>query len=116
MSLRTALASLPDDRETAACVRQVLGYLAEHPAEPVTAARISRVVGIDQHRVDTVMSAFAKSYVVDCDGDPEVASCVFRPDSIVSMEVSRFMRSAGSSSARLQRGVDRFRGRYGSRP
>lgn len=116
MSLKTALASLPDDRETAACTREVIGYLAEHYDQPVTAARIARVVGMDKHRVETVMRALAAGYVVDCGGDPEVASCVFKPDSLTSMEVNRFMRSAVSSSARLQRDVDRFRGRYGSRP
>lgn len=112
MSLRRALGSLPDDRQTVATVREVVSYLHEHPSQPIVAARVARVTGLPEPRVSTVLQALADAYVIDCDGDPRSCPCLFRPDTVLTLEVERFLRAAGDSNAKLQRGVDRFRSRY----
>lgn len=114
MSLRKALGALPDDRETLATVREVVSFLHEHRSQSVQADRIARVTGLSEPRVTIVMKALADSFVIDCDGDPRLDPCTFEPDLVLTLEVERFLRSAEGSSARLQRGVDRFRSRHDS--
>ena len=114
MSLRKALAMLPDDVATRNSVRSVVSYLQSHEGERFDVERIGRGTGLAQPRVESVLSALASGYVVDCDGDPRFNSCIFSPDPVLSLEVRRYLRVAGGSDTRLQRGVDRFRGRYGS--
>jgi len=114
MSLRRALSALPDDRDTVATVRQVVAVFAGHPGESVDAERIVRSTGLSPMRVEPVLCALADTHVIDCDGDPRLHPCTYRPDAVLSLEVRRFMRVAGGVETRLQRGADRFRGRYGS--
>lgn len=110
MSLRTAIESLPDDRDTAVAVREIVRYFSAHEGEPIGLLRIERVLGLKHEQVGTVVSALTRHFVIDCDG-PD--SCVFSPDSVVELEVARFLRTNIAPTTHLQRGVDRFRGRFG---
>lgn len=116
MSLRKALVSLPDDRDTSAAVREVVSYLSEHRSQPIDVPRITRVTGLSETMVVRVMTALADTFVVDCDGAPGTHPCVFEPDLVLRLEVERYLRAADGSSAELQRRVDRFRGRPGASP
>jgi hypothetical protein len=51
--------------------------------------------------------------VVDCDGDPLTDPSSFDPDTMLAMEVRRYLRSSDSATSRVQTGVNRFRGRQG---
>ncbi len=112
MSLRKALAALPDDRTTRSAIHGVVAYLDTHREVPFELRGITRGTGLDDVKVESVLSALADAYVIDCDGDPRSASCTYRPDSVLLLEVRQFLRTSGGGDVRLQRGVDRFRGRH----
>lgn len=114
MSLRRALSSLPDDRETARVVREVVRFLDAHARESVSVDRIVRATGIEGRAVSGVLSELERAHVVDCTGAPDAASCVFAPDSVLEVEVRTFLRSSAFAGSGMQRKVDRFRGRFGS--
>lgn len=113
MGLRRALASLPDDRATVTAAREVAAFLDMHPGEPFIAERIMRSTGVSAERITPVLSAFAAAFVIDCDGDPRRDECVYHPDSVLEIEVRRFLRGADGATHRLQGGVDRYRDRFG---
>lgn len=113
MSLRTALASLPDDRRTASAVREVVAFYAAHEHTPLDPHRISRATAISSERVVSVVQALCSAGVLHCDGDPHLKGSTFDPDSVLSMEVDRFLRSGGAPNARLQAGVGRYLNRLG---
>lgn len=113
MSLRTALARLPDDRGTVHAAKEVVACFAMHAGEPMSAARISRSTGLDEARVVPVLKALARSVVIDCDGDPSLGACTFTPDTVLQLEVERYLRSGGSDTARVQASLGRFRSRLG---
>ena len=113
MSLRTALASLPDDRMTASAVREVVAFYAAHEHTPLDLYRISRATAISADRVAPVIQALHKAGVLHCDGDPHLKGSTFDPDRVLSMEVERFLRSAVAPNARLQAGIGRYMNRFG---
>lgn len=113
MSLRKALAELPDDLATRGVVRETVAYLQSHEGERFDAERVSRTTGIALQTTQTILCAMARAFVIDCDGDPRCSTCTFAPDAVLTLEIRRYLRGAGSSDARLHRGIDRFRGRYG---
>jgi hypothetical protein len=112
MGLKRVIDTLPGDRETSAALREVVGYLRDHSGQPIDPHRIVRVTGLTEVRVADLMSALAAGFVIDCDGNPASDPCTFEPDIVLQLEVDRFLRTAGDSADRLQRSVDRFRGRY----
>ena len=113
MSLRTTLTLLPDDRATDAAVREVIAFFHAHAHEPVEPSRVSRATGLSADRVEPVLEALAKGRVIDCDGDPLTKPSSFDPDTMLAMEVRRFLRVSDSTSSRMRAGVDRYRGRQG---
>lgn len=113
MGLRTTLALLPDDRATDSAVREVIAFFRAHAHEPVEASRVARATGLSSQRVDPVIGALVKGRVLDCDGDPLMEPSRFDPDTMLAMEVRRFLRDRDSASTRAHAGVDRFRGRQG---
>ena len=113
MSLRTALASLPDDRTTANAVREVVAFYAAHEHTPLELSRISRATAISDDRVELVVKALCSAGVLHCDGDPHLRGSTFDPDRVLSMEVDRFLRTAAAPNARLQAGVGRYMNRFG---
>lgn len=114
MGLKRALDSLPGDRDVCGAVHEVLAYLRDHIGSPVMTSRVARVTGLSEVRVAMVMTALAKGFVIDCDGDPALGPCTYEPDTVLSLEVERFLRCADSDASKLQQRVDRFRCRYGS--
>jgi hypothetical protein len=113
VSLRTALASLPDDRGTVHAAHEIVACFAMHVGEPLSAIRIGRSAGLEVDRVVPVLAALATSVVIDCDGDPSLGSCTFEPDAVLKLEVERYLRSGGSDTARMQSSLGKFRARLG---
>ncbi len=111
MSLRRALAALPDDRSTRSAIRTVIAFLDAHKGQRFDTRNIVRGTGLDDRRVEQVMGALAAAFVIDCDGDPSSQPCAFTPDSVLSLEIRHYLRTSAGGDAGLQRGVDRFRGR-----
>lgn len=113
MSLRTALAALPDDRNTACAVREIVAFYAAHEHTPIDLKRVSRATAISAERVDAVVEALCLEGVLHCDGDPHLNGSRFDPDRVLAMEVDRFLRSAGAPHTRLQASVGRYLNRFG---
>ena len=113
MSLRTALAALPDDRNTAIAVREVVAFFAAHQKEPMDLDRVSRATSLGSGRVETVAQALCSAGVLHCDGDPRLKDVSFEPDHILAMEVDRFLRTSGLSTSRFQASVGKYRNRFG---
>lgn len=114
MSLRRALDALPDDRATASELRSALSFLQAHEGEPVEEARMARATGVPEQHLHRLMQVLADAFVVDC-ASSECTGWVYRESSMLKLEVSKFLRTASSSDARLQRGAERFRNRFGPR-
>ena len=113
MSLRTALASLPDDRATMHTLREVIACFAAHPHDPLGAEKIARATGIDIERIEPVLRSLVDAVVVDCDGDPSRQPCTFDPGPVLQLEVERFLRSASPDATRMQASIGRYRSRLG---
>lgn len=113
MSLRTSLALLPDDRATGTAVREVILFFHAHAHEPVEASRVVRATGLSADRVEPVLTALAKGLVIDCDGDPLKEPSSFDPDTMLALEIRRFLRVEDSAHSRASAGVIRYRGRQG---
>jgi DNA-binding transcriptional ArsR family regulator len=113
LSLRRAQKALPDDREAHHALREVLSFLSAHVGESVDADRVGRATGLSAPRVTPVLKALSEASVIDCDGDSCEGAVVFEPDTVVRLEVRRFLKSGSEPERRLQRGTDRFRDRYG---
>jgi hypothetical protein len=114
VSLRKALAALPDDRDTVLAARKVINYFHRHAHDPVGPDRVARATGLSRESAEPVINALALGGVLNCDGDkPYLAECRYDPDRMLALEVDRFMRTSDSASARLQSGADRYRERYG---
>lgn len=114
MSLRQAMASLADDRDTITAARDVISYFDRHRDQPVAVQVLERATGVPVWRLEPVLSALASALVLDCDGDPRSDGCRYHPDTVLELEVRRFLRAAVTAEGALQRKVDRFRGRYGT--
>lgn len=113
MSLRTALAALPDDRAAIHAVREVIGCFASHRGVPMPAARVSSATGLEPDRVLPVLRALVAARVLDFDHDSGGGAYTFDPDSILQLEVDRFLRSGNPDAARMQSSIGRFRSRLG---
>ena len=114
MGLRTTLTLLPDDRGTDAAVREVIAFFHAHAHEPVEPSRVIRATGLSAARVEPVLRALAKGRVIDCDGNPLEEPSFFDPDTMLALEIRRFLRAGESAASRVHAGVNRYRGRQGS--
>lgn len=112
MSLRKAIESLPDDRATVMATRQVVAFFETHPNEWTDSSRVARATNLEETQISAVLRAMADAFVLDC-GDSNGTACRFTPDVLLAIEVRRYLRASAVSGARLQRDVDRFRGRFG---
>lgn len=113
MGLRTAMLALPDDSATRAAVFEVVAFFDTHRGVGLALDRIVHALSVDPDRVSAVMRALADGRVVDCDGATGTETYTLSADPVVTLEVRRFLRS-GDGAARLHRGIDRYRGRFGS--
>lgn len=114
MSLRRALEALPDDRESLSAAREVVAFLHEHSEESVTEGRIVRATGVELMKVKRLLGIFADTFVVDFLGDSPEPSYRLASSPVLSLEVRRFVRSRTGGDARLQKGTEKFRNRFGS--
>ena len=112
VSLRNALAVLPDDRATRVAVTEVLAYVRGTTAD-VDAPRVARVTGLSLPTVEHLLDVLAGGVVLDCSGDPPRYR--YHADTVNDLEVSRFLRSRSTHDSRVQGSVDRFRNRFGAR-
>lgn len=94
-------------------LREVLAFLSAHVGESIDVQRVGHATGLSGARVAPVLEALTDARVVDCDGDSREGAVVFDPDTVVRLEVRRFLKSGGEPERRLQRGTDRFRDRFG---
>lgn len=112
MSLRGALANLPDDRATRSAARSVVSFIAHHVDEPLEQERIARVTGVSIVTVEQLIKALADGYVIDC-GGPGTVSCIYHPSTVLGMEVDRYLRTSSVVDQSLRKSTDRFRSQYG---
>lgn len=113
MSLRTALASLPDDRTTAIAVREVVAFFAAHTSTPIDIERVTRATGLSEDRVQGVLQALCSASVLHCDGEPRLKGVNFDPDRVLAMEVDRFLRRTNAPATRVQASVGKYLNRFG---
>jgi hypothetical protein len=104
--------TLPDDRDTHLAVCEVMTFLTAHERERVEGVRIARATALSEDRVAPVLEALHRALVIDCDGDVGHPAYTYTPDSILDLEVRRFLRMGAVPERGLQRGVDRYRDRY----
>jgi hypothetical protein len=114
MSLRTALAALPDDRPTASVIHEVVAFFSAHSHDQIGLDRVVRATGFGEERVEPVLSALCSGGVLHCDGDFRLHDCSFDPDHVLALEIERYLRSSGSPNLRLQASVGKYRNRLGS--
>jgi hypothetical protein len=105
---------LPDDRATVSAAREILAFFNAHAHEPISPDRLVRATGLPADRTEAVLGVLAGSFVLDCDGDPGLAPSSYDPDTVLALEVRRFLRVHEATNTRLQSDIDRFRGRHGS--
>jgi hypothetical protein len=113
VSLRTALASLPDDRTTAIAVREIVAFFAAHKSTSIDVERVVRATALSDDRVRSVMQALCSAGVLHCDGDPRLQGISFDPDRVLAMEVDRFLRRADGPGTRVQASVGKYLNRFG---
>lgn len=113
MSLRAALTSLPDDRASMRAAREVVACFSAHRGETLGSERVARISGVSRERIDPVLRALAAALVINCDGDLSSPRCTFTPDSVLALEVERFLRKGDPGTARLHSSIDKFRRRNG---
>lgn len=114
MSLRRALLSLPDDRASRAALRRIIGYLDLHRDEALDCHEIARRIELSDGSTETLLKTLAAARVIDFDVESGRRTCLFAPDSVLELEVARFLRSQSGVESQLQKGVGRFRDRYGT--
>ena len=112
MSLRRALATLPDDRATASAIREVLTFFETHPDEFVDEARVVRATRVSSFQVDIILRALCEAVVLDCGGS-DGHEYRYAPDALLALEMRRYLQSFSTLGTTLQRSTDRFRSRYG---
>lgn len=114
MSLRRALLSLPDDRDTRGDLRRIIGFLDLHRDETVECDEVSKRAQLTEARTRTLLDALSAARVVDCHVESGRCRCRFEPDAVLDLEIRRFLRTQSGAEAQLQRGVGRFRDRFGT--
>ena len=114
MSLRTALVALPDDRGTSSALREILAFFSAHAHTDVSLERLERATGLGTERLEPVLDALCSAAVLHCDGDTRLRDCSFDPDHVLTLEIERFLRTAGAPTMRLLASVGRYRNRFGS--
>ena len=112
MSLRKALAALPEDRATTSATREVLRFFDTHPNQYVDESRVVRATQATAARVELILHALTDAHVLDCGGSGGQERR-YAPDTLLALEMKRYLQSGATPSTSLQRSTDRFRSRYG---
>ncbi len=111
MSLKRGLESLPADRETQTCVRELLLALERHCGEWLEVSQVARMSGVGERCAGTTLPVLARAGVVSAKTDP--AAYRYDPDRLLRLEVAGFLRRADFRTGKLQDNVSRFRQRFG---
>ena len=111
MTLRRAIAALPDDRATIRAAQAVVRFFNAHPGEDIGIERIVKATGVAEETVHAITEVLSDSFVIDCVGLERC--CRFDPSPILAIEVSQYLRTAAAPDAGLRQSTDRFRQRFG---
>ncbi len=113
MSLRRALEGIRSDRETVTTLREVLAMIRHHSGEPLLPADIARAVGRDAEIVAPLLEVLAAAFVLDFDSAS--GRYIYSQDTLLDVEIDRYVRRTDEFSGRAQNNLERFRRRYGDR-
>jgi hypothetical protein len=111
MGLDRALRDLPGDRATETAVRDVLQLMVAHTGRPFTPREMADRLGRPEDSIKVILSTLAKGLVLEADGE----AYAYERDSILELDVQRFLQRSGVHSQLAQDNLARFRDRYGSR-
>jgi DNA-binding IclR family transcriptional regulator len=109
MSLKRALEKIPDDRTSEAAAKDILRLFRHHPDESLSVNDVARRAGLNESTVGMILCVLADSYVLSSDAD----RYLYHRDTIVDMEIERFLRRAETHNEFVQSNVAKFRERYG---
>ena len=112
MSLRKALAALPDDRATISAAREVLRFFSTHPDEFVDDERVVRATRVTHTQAGLILKVLADARVLDCGGSGGLDHR-YAPDTLLALEMKRYLQLGSTPSSTRQQSTDRFRSRYG---
>ncbi len=111
MGLDRALHALPDDRGTENAVRDVLQLMSRHAGEWMRTTDVSRSVEQPEHRVAVILSTLVDGLVLRSEGD----RFRYDRDSIVDMDIRRFLNRSEAHNRLAQNNLARYRDRFGQR-
>lgn len=111
MSLRRALEELPHDRMLESVAREVLGLFQRNPKSWLTPDQVKSRIPHPAN-ADRILTLMAESYVLDFEDAPPRYRLV--DDTLLSIEVDRFLRQAERHEHRIQTNVARFRRHFNS--
>jgi DNA-binding IclR family transcriptional regulator len=109
MSLKRALEKIPDDRTSETAAKDILRLFRHHPDESLSVNDVARRSGLNESTVGMILCVLADSYVLSADAD----RYLYHRDTIVDMEIERFLRRAETHNEFVQSNVAKFRERYG---
>jgi hypothetical protein len=112
VSLRRALAALPDDRATLAAAREMLRFFSAHANEYVDEERVVRATRVTPTQAERILKVLTEAHVIDCGGSGP-SEHRYAPDTLLALEMKRYLQAGSAPSSSLQQGTDRFRSRYG---
>ncbi len=112
MGLAAAMSLIGDDRSTTSTMRDVLSGLTAAPGRWFTEAEIMRRSLYDRDAVAAVLQALVAGRVLDF--EPASSSYRYNQDTVLDLEVRRFLRHADGNERAVRTNVDRFRQRYGA--
>ncbi|MDH4139708.1 MAG: hypothetical protein OEV43_03970 [Coriobacteriia bacterium] len=113
MSLKRALESLPADRETSSTVRDILTMFRRHPDAWMSCRHVANIVDRSVETSRGILAVLAESGVLDFDSAE--SKYRYEQDTLLNIEIDRFVRRVDSHAGAVQSNVERFRQRYGSR-
>jgi hypothetical protein len=111
LGLAQAMSLIADDRHMESVTREVLSVFTGSPDRWLTTAEVARRCLHDAETVGRVLTALAAGCVLDF----EAASGGYRyhQDTVLDLEIRRFIRRADGHERLVRTNVDRFRQRYG---
>lgn len=113
MSLRKALEGLPHDRVAEAATRDVISLFTRRPGEWLAEAEVERVIASSADIVERVLAVLTDSLVLDSRDGPLMYR--YRPETLIELEVDRYLRRVSVHDDVVRSNVARFRERYTTR-
>ena len=110
MGLRQALEKLPHDRAVESATRTILALFRKQPGEWLTADEILTHVS-DPAAGRKVLRILTETFVLDFQDAPPRYRC--EPDTLLEMELERYLHGAERHEERRQSNMARFRRRFG---